>query len=86
MSIIGKLMNQAVIPYTTKTNTTIALITPGTVEASSMFATSQANNTLTTWMLRGAGMILMFAGFSVFFQIISILTKFLPILSVMVEW
>lgn len=37
-------------------------------------------------MLRGAGMILMFVGFSVFFQIIAILTKFLPILSVFVEW
>ncbi len=51
-----------------------------------MFQNAQDENMLFTWLFRVGGIILLFIGFSLIFQIIVILAKVIPFLATIVGW
>lgn len=86
VSVIGKLSGDILDSYQTKTDTTIALLDTGIVGPSEMFQRAQDANMLMTWLLRGLGLLLMFIGFSLVFQILVILAKVIPPLATVLSW
>ena len=86
ISIIGKLSGDMLEGYKTKTDSEIALLEIGTHWAVEMFQNAQDENMLFTWLFRVGGIILLFIGFSLIFQIIVILAKVIPFLATIVGW
>ena len=86
VSVIGKLSGDILDSYQTKSDSTIALLDTGIVGPSEMFQRAQDANTLMTWLLRGLGLLLMFIGFSLVFQILVILAKVIPPLATVLSW
>jgi hypothetical protein len=66
-------------------NSTLALVQPGTKSAEAMFEQAEADNAMMTWILRGVGFFLMFAGFGLLFGPISAMARVVPILGGIVE-
>lgn len=78
VSVLGQIEGGILGGYRTKNGTTIADLRVGTMDAQSMFAALQDENTTLTWILRAVGLILMFIGFSLIFQIITLIAKVVP--------
>jgi hypothetical protein len=66
-------------PYTTHEDTTVELISAGTVPAAKMFQAAQAENAMLTWILRAVGAGLMFVGFSLILGPLGVLGDVIPI-------
>jgi Transmembrane protein 43 len=86
VSVIGKLSGNILDSYQTKSQSTIALLDQGIVGPTEMFQSAQDENMLITWLLRGLGLLLMFIGFSLIFQILVILAKVIPPLATLLSW
>jgi hypothetical protein len=77
-SIVAAQSGTSLVPLTTHSGTTVELITAGAVPAEAMFQAAQEENAALTWILRGAGVFLMFAGFALTMRPLGVVGDVLP--------
>lgn len=80
ISMIAKQSNNTFEPYRAQAGGTIGLLESGTKSAETMFQQAQRSNTIMTWLLRGAGFLVMLIGFRFIFAPLSVFADVLPIL------
>jgi len=78
VSIIAQQNGRELIPFHTKTGTTISLIESGEVPANIMFESAQSRNTTLTWVLRFVGLLMMFIGITKCFNPLVVLADVVP--------
>jgi len=83
---VAKEEGKNLVPYTSDNGRSLVLVHAGRVDASSMFKAEQERNRLFTWLWRGAGLLLMFIGFSMFMSIFETLAKVVPTLGYIVGY
>lgn len=79
-SIIAKQIKNTFEPFTSKSGISIQMVSPGVVSAEQMFSSAQKGNTITTWILRLIGFLMMFGGISLIFKPLVVLADVLPFL------
>jgi len=84
-SIIAKQTGDNLESYETSTGSEILLINEGKVSAKKMFAEAQGNNTILTWVLRGAGVFMMYLGIMMMFSIVTTIANIIPFLGTLVN-
>lgn len=67
-------------PYQTHAGGAVELIMPGRVPSADMFKSAQEENETLTWLLRGAGCVLMFFGFCLILGPLGVLGDLIPII------
>lgn len=80
LTIVAKQLGNSFEPYRAKAGATVDLQRKGIASADEMFVAAQESNVVMTWILRGAGFLLMTMGFAMMFKPLSILASVLPIL------
>nr|WP_282571953.1 TMEM43 family protein [Roseomonas acroporae] len=81
VTAVGQLLGSALGPYQTRAGDRILVLREGTLAADALFAREQQSNHALTWILRGVGVLLMFAGFALVAAPLAVLGAVLPILS-----
>ena len=84
VSVIARQVNDTFEPYAAKAGGTIELLQTGIHSAEAMFQKAQASNRMLTWLLRLAGLALMFFGLSMVFKPLSVVADVLPIAGTLV--
>ncbi len=79
VSLISKLSGNTFEPFAARAGRNIEMLDTGIHSPESMFEAAQAGNRTMTWILRGAGALAMFFGFSMLFRPLSVLADVLPI-------
>ena len=80
VSVIAKQAGPSFEPYRAKAGASVDLLRRGIASADEMFARAEADNELMTWILRGAGFLLMAFGIGLVLRPLSVLASVLPIL------
>lgn len=80
LSIIGRQSDDRVEPYATEAGRDLLMVDTGLVPARQMFDEAVAENTVLTWILRAAGLALLFVGFALFLGPLGVLADVLPFL------
>jgi Transmembrane protein 43 len=78
ISVVGKQDDATLQPYATK-NGEIDLLQNGTVSASDMFASAEAENKIVTWLIRLAGFIIMWFGLALIMGPLSVIGSVIPL-------
>jgi Transmembrane protein 43 len=78
VSIVGMQHGDSLMEYTTQNGYTLFLLASGREPAAKMFADSQAENVVLTWVIRVAGIIGLFVGFSLILRIFSVIGDVIP--------
>jgi hypothetical protein len=78
VSIVAEQRGSTFAPYQARAGSAIHLLEEGTVPAAQMFASAQAANTVTTWLLRLAFFVAMFVGLLLVLRPISMAGSVLP--------
>ena len=86
ISVVAKQVTSSLAPYTTEVGGSIELFEYGTVTAEDMFKHAKMSSTLLTWFLRLVGFLVMFFGLSMIFNVLKVMTDFIPFLGDIVEW
>ncbi|MFK7839311.1 MAG: TMEM43 family protein [Bdellovibrionales bacterium] len=84
MSVMGKQNGEWVEVFQTK-HGTLSLVDEGVVDAFQMLQNAEDENTMITWMLRGLGFVLMWAGLGILFGPIKMLANYVPIFGTIFE-
>jgi hypothetical protein len=79
-SIVGRQTGTGFGEYQTKAGDALLMVRPGTMSAADMFAAAQAENRILTWLLRLAGVIIMFIGFSLILRPLVVVADFVPLI------
>jgi hypothetical protein len=79
-SILAQQNSATFQPYATKAGDEIERVESGAVDAKLMFQHAQGENTIITWLLRLAGLVLMWIGFGLIFKPLSVLADVIPFL------
>ena len=79
-SILAQQNSSIFQPYPTKAGDEIERVESGTVDAKLMIAHAQSENTILTWLLRLAGLVIMWIGLSLIFKPLSVLADVIPFL------
>lgn len=77
VSVIGKQDEDSIVTYATK-NGEISLLEPGRVDAQTMFAAAEDENTLITWLVRVGALIMMWVGMAMVLGPIKTLGDIIP--------
>ena len=85
VSVLAAQSHDGFAPYTTSNGYTIHMASSGNVQASEMIKQQQQAEAFLTWILRGAGFLVMFIGFAMFFGPIATLAAVLPFLGTIVR-
>lgn len=85
VSVVARQTGSLLAPYRTSVGDEIALLETGTHTAAQMFKTAQTDNTILTWILRGAGMLLLLIGFSLVLKPLSVVLDVVPLLGNVAE-
>lgn len=85
ISVLAQQSRGSFASYTAPNGYSVFLVALGNEPAANMIATQRANEATLTWILRGAGAILMFVGFTMFFGPLSTLASVLPFLGSIVR-
>ncbi len=80
ITIVAKQLGASFEPYRAKAGSTVDLQRKGIASADDMFASAEQSNATMTWILRGAGFILMAMGIGMMLKPLSVLASVLPIL------
>lgn len=80
VSLLARQSGSTFAPYQTGAGGEIFRISPGKLDAKQMFAEAQSENSLFTWILRAAGFVLLWIGFSLIFAPLSVLADVIPFL------
>lgn len=79
-SVIAQQNGTTFGPYTTKTGSTIELVSSATQSADQMFTAAEQANHVLTWIFRGLGFLAMWIGLSLIFGPLSMIFAFIPFL------
>ncbi|MEP2775903.1 MAG: TMEM43 family protein [Luteolibacter sp.] len=85
VSIISRQFGSSFEPYSAEAGGKIEMLSSGKVSAESMFESAQKSNKILTWILRGAGALIMFIGFSSLFRPLSVIADVVPFIGNIVE-
>ncbi len=80
VSIVARQTGSSFSAYQTQAGRALQMLTMGTHAADAMFQQAQAANVRVTWLLRAAGLVLMWVGLGLVFGVLSVLADLLPIL------
>ena len=78
VSIVGMQNGDILTDYTTQNGYALFLLAAGREPSAKMFADSQANNALLTWVIRAAGTFGLFVGFGLILRIFSVIGDVIP--------
>lgn len=79
LSLLGKQSgSNSIESYIAKSGSDISRVEVGTKSATEMFQAAEKENSIMTWIVRALGLLFVFIGFSLFFQILPILAKVIP--------
>jgi hypothetical protein len=84
ISVVGAQINGGVGPYATRAGDRIFLLSPGSLPAEAMFQEAQDANSGMTWLLRLAGLVVMFIGWTLLFNPLKVLSDVIPPLGAVV--
>ena len=79
ISLIAKQSGSGFVPYKAAAGGTIDMLETGMVPADQMFEAAQTQNTILTWGLRFAGLMLMFFGLKLTLRVIRVLADIVPL-------
>ncbi len=85
VSVVAEQTGDTFQPYQTEAGDALSMLRMGSVSADQMFEMAQADNTQLTWILRGAGVVIMFVGFTMIMSLFSVLADVIPFLGSLVE-
>ena len=80
VSIVGKQVGSRFEPYQTVAGDRLLMVDTGDVPADKMFAEAVSENTLITWLLRAAGLLLLFIGFALIMAPLGVIFDVIPFL------
>ena len=80
ISLVAQQKSNSFIAYQTKAGSPIDLLKLGLIDANTMFAAAQKENTIMTWGIRIGGILMMWIGLSMLFKPLAILGSVLPFL------
>ena len=80
MSLVAKQVSNSFRPYETNAGGTISLLAEGILPAEKMFQNAVDENSMLTWILRVVGIIVMFIGFRMTLNVLSVAGDLIPIL------
>lgn len=80
VSVVGVQTGNSFAAYQASAGDSVLLVDEGTHTAAEMFQAAQAANSLFTWLLRGAGWLLMFFGLLMIFKPLAVFADVLPLL------
>ncbi|MER9396772.1 TMEM43 family protein [Mesorhizobium sp. M0615] len=83
ISIVARQADSRFEPYQTQAGDALLMVDTGNVPAEKMFADAVSANTLITWLLRGAGLLLLTIGFALFLSPIGVILDVIPFLGSM---
>ncbi|WP_165826111.1 TMEM43 family protein [Rhizobium wuzhouense] len=78
VSVVAMQHGDRLAEYTTQNGYTLFLLEAGRQPATKMFADSQAENVVLTWVIRVAGIFGLFVGFALIFRIFSVIGDVIP--------
>ena len=78
VSIVARQAGSRFEPYQTVAGDQLLMVDTGTVAADTMFAEAVSENTLITWLLRAAGLLLLTIGFALFLSPIGVILDVIP--------
>ena len=84
LSIIAKQSADSFSPYQTEAGDALQLVETGSVPSDQMFANAVTVNTVITWIVRGVGLLLLFAAFALVFAPLSVLADIIPLVGTLV--
>jgi len=79
LSVVGAQTGGAVAPSVAHNGEEVLLVESGDVDATSMFKHGEEANAFLTWVLRGAGVLVMFIGFRVAMTLVEVLADVVPL-------
>ncbi|TAN51498.1 MAG: hypothetical protein EPN21_06435 [Methylococcaceae bacterium] len=85
VSVVAQQAGKTFQPYATQNGETIELLQTGVHGSVEMFQQAQDENALLTWILRGAGLLLMFIGLSMMLGPLSVIADVIPLLGDIAE-
>lgn len=80
ISVIGLQQGEGFSRYQTQAGDALLMVDRGTVPAADMFAAAESANTVITWILRAAGLLLLAMGFALIMGPVGVLLDVLPFL------
>ncbi|MEI9419749.1 TMEM43 family protein [Mesorhizobium sp. Cs1299R1N1] len=80
VSIVARQAGSRFEPYQTQAGDALLMVDTGSVPADKMFAEAVSANTLITWLLRVAGLLLLTIGFALFLSPIGVILDVIPFL------
>ncbi|MDQ6436698.1 TMEM43 family protein [Mesorhizobium sp. LHD-90] len=80
LSVIGRQAGNRFEPYATKAGYDLLMVDSGLVPAEKMFAEAVTENTIFTWILRIAGLVLLFIGFALILAPLGVIFDVIPFL------
>jgi hypothetical protein len=83
ISIVARQAGSRFEPYQTEAGDALLMVDTGQVPADKMFAEAIGANTLITWLLRAAGLLLLTIGFALFLSPIGVILDVIPFLGSM---
>jgi hypothetical protein len=83
-SVVGMQNGKSITEYTTKNQNSLFLLAAGAQSAKQMFANGQSDNSTLTWVIRAGGIVALFFGFFLIFNILSVLGDVIPIVGSMI--
>ncbi|MER9329613.1 TMEM43 family protein [Mesorhizobium sp. M0488] len=83
ISIVARQAGSRFEPYQTEAGDALLMVDTGSVPADKMFAEAVSANTLITWLLRAAGLLLLTIGFALFLSPIGVILDIIPFLGSM---
>ncbi|TWU45259.1 hypothetical protein Q31b_04300 [Novipirellula aureliae] len=86
VSVMSKQFGETFEPYQTKAGTQLSMLAMGIVSPEAMIAQAEAANARMTWILRGVGTLLMFAGLAFFLKPLAVLGDVVPFFGSIVEF
>ncbi len=84
ISVIARQSGERLDAYPTRAGDELLLVDEGVVPAAQMFEAAQAANTMLTWIIRGAGFMLMWIGLGLVFKPMSVLMDVIPMFGTIV--
>ena len=79
-SVIGRQTGADFTEYQTKAGDRLLMARPGARTSAEMFKAAQDENRILTWLLRGAGAVLMFVGFMLILNPLVVVADFVPLI------
>jgi hypothetical protein len=85
LSVVARQVSSTFEPYQAQAGGTVFLLEESVASAEAMFEAAQTQNTIVTWLLRGLGFFLMFAGLGMIFRPIAVFGDVVPLVGTLLR-